>query len=251
MEALAGLCLVLFTLTATLVGLRMLLLARRTRGRHELLMGAGMVLIAGVGQPLTLLAGFGRPVRELSVPLWIASSLITQLGIGCIYAFTWQVFRPDRAWGGAIVGAGAAFMLAGLVGAVRALVAAPPEAPSQLVARDWLFVSMVGYCGCFLWSAVEGLLQHRMARRRLALGLVDAIVANRFLLWGAFGLLATGINLTSAIGNGLGVDPTRSPLVMVPMGVLGALASVAMYLAFFEPDWYVAWIRAHSISSGA
>jgi hypothetical protein len=58
-----------------------------------------------------------------------------------------------------------------------------------------------------------------------------------------FGLMACGINLSSALGNLMGVDPTRSALVLVPMGVLGAIACVAMYLAFLPPAWYLGWLR--------
>ena len=45
MQAVAGICLLLFGVVSTLVGLRVLIVARRTTGRPELLMGTGMVLI--------------------------------------------------------------------------------------------------------------------------------------------------------------------------------------------------------------
>jgi hypothetical protein len=242
-QALAGICLLLFVVVSTATGLRMLLLARRTGGRPELLMGAGMVLIAGVGYPATIVAGFGGTVGELSVPLYAAGSLLTQLGIALIYAFTQQVFRPGVGWARMGVGAGCAIMLVSLAGTTGSLARAGDAEISHLVARSWLSVGIVGYSGCFLWTAIEGLFAHRMALRRLALGLADPVVANRFLLWGVFGLMATGINVASAAGNALGIDPSRSPIVLVPMGVLGAAASVAMTLAFFPPAWYLARLR--------
>ncbi len=250
MQALAGICLLLFIVTVSVVGVRMLLLARRTRRHHELLIGAGMVLIGMIGYPLSFASGFGKPVGHMSLPIWILSTVITQTGITLIYAFTWQVFRPADAWGKAIVGLGCLFMLAGLVGASHALATAPPEASSQLVARTWLSVSMVGYCGCFLWSAVEGFVQYGMARKRMALGLVDAVVANRFLLWGLFGLMATGINVASVAGMVLGVDPGQSPLVLIPMGVLGFFASAAIYLAFLPPASYLELVRGRETVAG-
>ena len=69
MQTVAGICLLLFIVVSTLVGVRVLMLARRTRGRPELLMGAGMVLIGGVGYPSTILAGFGGTVGAMNVPL--------------------------------------------------------------------------------------------------------------------------------------------------------------------------------------
>jgi hypothetical protein len=242
-QALAGFCLLLFVVVASSVGVRVLLLARRTKGRPELLMGAGMVAISGVGYPTTIVAGFGGPVGEMSVLGYAAGSLFTNIGIALIYAFTQQVFRAGVGWARALVGLGCAFMAVSLAGTTASLARAEGAELSHLVARGWLGFAMVGYSACFLWTAVEGLVHYRMALRRLAIGLADPVVANRFLLWGLFGLMATGINVASAAGNVLGIDPSRSPLVLVPMGVLGAIASVAMYLAFFPPAWYLARVR--------
>jgi len=250
-QAIAGFCLLLFILTVTVVGVRMLLLARRTRGRHEFLMGLGMVLIGTLGYPASLGSGFGGPVGQVSIPIWLGASLITVLGIGLIYAFTWQAFRPHETWGKAIVAVASAFMLLGMAISTRALLAAPPDAMSQLVAKNGLFIAMVGYCGCFLWSAIEGFLHYANARKRLALGLADAVVVNRFWLWGVFGLTATGINISSFIGNALGVDPSQSPLVLIPMGVLGFVASAAMYLAFLPPASYLAFVRSRFATQNA
>ncbi len=242
-QALAGFCLLLFILTVTVVGVRMLLLARRTRGHHEFLMGLGMVLIGAIGYPASLASGFGGPVGQMSIAVFFFSTLITQAGLLLIYAFTWQAFRPREAWGKAIVIAGACFMAVGLLVSGWALAHAAPDAASQLVAQNGLFIGMIGYCGCFLWTAIEGFVHYQGARRRLALGLADAVVVNRFWLWALFGLMATGINISSAIGNALGVDPSQSPLVLVPMGVLGFVASAAIYLAFLPPASYLDFVR--------
>lgn len=244
MQAVAGLCLLLFVATSTVVGARMLLLARRTGGRHERLMGAGMLLIGAVGCPGGMVSGFGGPVGDMHLWLWIACTLVTQLGILAIYAFTWQAFRPAQAWGLWLVVVAALVLFASLAGSARALASARPEELSPIVARSWMLVGMLGYAGCFLWSAIEGFAQWRSARRRLALGLADAVVVNRFLLWGLFGLAATGINLASGTGAALGHDPSKSPLTLLPMGVLGFFASVVMYLAFLPPAAYLDFVRS-------
>lgn len=249
MQALAGICLLLFVVTVTVVGVRMLMLARRTGGRHELLIGAGMLLIGAIGFPGSTVSGFGRAVGEMSIPLWFGATSITQVGLLLIYAFTWQVFRPKESWGKAIVAGGALLMFAGLVVSALALASAPPEAISSVVARNGMFIGMAGYCGCFLWSAIEGFVHHRNAKRRMTIGLADPVVVNRFLLWGLFGLASTAINVTSFIGSAIGVDPSTSPLVLVPMGVFGFLASIAMYLAFLPPVAYLDRVRASVASA--
>ncbi len=246
MQAIAGLFQLLFIVTVSVVGVRMLLLARRTHGRHELLIGAGMVLIGTIATPISVVSGFGKTVGEMSLPLWLLGTFVTQVGIASIYAFTWQVFRPNDAWGRGIVVAGVLFMVVGTAVAAHALAAAPRDASAPLTARNGLFVGMVGYSGCFLWSAIEGLVQYANARKRMALGLADAVIANRFLLWGLFGLSATGINVASIAGNAMGLDPTRSPFILIPLGALGFCASVLMYLAFLPPAGYVAFVRARS-----
>src|SRR5262249_38139567 len=96
---------------------------------------------------------------------------------------------------------------------------------------------------CFLWTAIEGFVHHRLALRRLALGLADPVIANRFLLWGVFGLMASGINATSALANYLALDPSRSPVVLMPMRLLGGPACIAMDCAFSPPAWYLRRVR--------
>ena len=244
MQMLAGLSVLLFIVVGSAVGVRMLALARRTGGRPERLMGAGMVLICALGYPGSLLSGFGKgSVGEVVVPAWALSTCLTQLGIGSIWLFTGAVFRPGVPWARVLTGAGLGALVASYLGTGVVLLTAPEHVSCNAATRGWMLLGMVGYAGSFAWTAVEGLLQRRMALRRLALGLADPVVANRFLLWGLFGLMATGINAVSAVGVQLGRDPATSLLILFPMGVLGAAASALMYLAFFPPAWYVGWLR--------
>jgi hypothetical protein len=245
MQALTGISLLVFVATTAIVGVRMLLLARRTGERPELLMGAGMALVGGIGYPGGIISRFGLgSVGEMSFPIWFISTACTQVGIALIYTFTWQVFRAKTTWAKVLVIAGVGSMAAGLAGMAHALATAPPTADSALVTRGPIFVGMVGYAGCFLWTALEGFHHHRMALRRLALGLTDPIVANRFFLWGFFGLMASALTAISAVTALLGGRPSGTPITMLPMGVLGAAAATAMYLAFFSPAWYVGWLQS-------
>ena len=84
---------------------------------------------------------------------------------------------------GPLVAAGAVFMFASLLASSYGLVNASLDANSQAVARNPIFVGMVGYSSCFLWSAIEGFVHHRNARKRMALGLADPVVTNRFFVW--------------------------------------------------------------------
>ena len=244
MQLLVNLSVLAYVVIVTLVGARMLLLARRTRGLPELLVGAGSVLICGVGFPASVASGFGGPLAQVHVPLWVASEFATQAGIVLMYAFTQQVFRPGVAWAKALIAAVAVGLPAGLAGAALALAAAPAEASSVLVTRVWLLLCFVLYGGCFVWTASESLHHYVMARRRQALGLADAVVVSRFLLWGCYGLAASGILAANAVGVLLGHNISTSRVVLLPAGALGLAASVAIYLVFLPPAWYLGWLRS-------
>lgn len=244
MQIVAGLAVLLFIVLGSVVGVRMLALARRTGERPELLMGIGFTLICALGYPTSLLSGFGKgTIGEVSLAVWVGSTLCTQIGIGSIWLFTAAVFRPGERWARLLTGTGLALLVASFTGTGFVLTTAPASAPCNAATRGWLLLGMLGYTGSFAWTAAEGLLQHRMAMRRLALGLADPVVANRFLLWGLFGVMATGINAASLTGVLLDRDPASSLVILLPMGVLGAAASGAMYLAFFPPAWYVGRLR--------
>jgi hypothetical protein len=75
-----------------------------------------------------------------------------------------------------------------------------------------------------------------MARRRLALGLADPVVANRFLLFGIYGIAATGMLAGNVVAVLLRHDISTSPFVVVPGAVLGPVAAAAMYLAFLRSE---------------
>lgn len=246
MQLIVSLCVLVYVVTVTVVGLRMLLLARRTHGVPELAIGAGSVLICGVGFPASVASGFGGVVEEVNARLWVASELVTQLGIVLLYVFTQQVFRPGVRWAKALVACVAVQLPLALAGAAGAIAVAVPGEHSVQVMRSELLLCFAGYAGCFVWSAGESLRHYGMARRRRALGLADGVVVNRFLLWGLYGLAATGITAANAVGVLLGHNISTSLVVLVPAGVLGFAASIAIYLVFLPPAWYLTRLRAQA-----
>jgi hypothetical protein len=243
-QLLIELCVLAYVVVVTAVGARMLWLARRTRGVPERLIGAGSVLICGVGFPASVVSGFGGALAQVEVPLWLASEFLTQVGIVLMYGFTQQVFRPGARWAKALIVAVAVWLPVALAGAGFALAQAPAEASSVIATRGWLLACFVAYGGCFVWTAIESLHHYRMARRRQALGLADAVVVSRFLLWGCYGIAATGILAANAAGVILGHNISTSQVVLLPAGGLGLVASVAIYFVFVPPAWYLGWLRA-------
>jgi len=243
--ALVGVAMLLFVVTCSAVGLRLLWLAKMGGGRPAWLCGHGFSLIALIGFPLGVLSGQGfAPVGEVHLPLAAVSLLANLLGIGSFFLFTVSVFRPGALWahtlaGAAIAGAG----MAG-VGIVGAIAVSPASASSFQVTWGWAATFQLICVLCFGWMGIEGLREWWMSRRRLALGLSDAVVSNRLLMWGLFGVSTTLLCLVLA-GVMLSGQPTAtSPLAQVSQALFGLVSSAAATLAFFPPPSYLARLRA-------
>jgi hypothetical protein len=244
-QILAAACVLVYIATATVAGSRLLWVARRTRRLPELLLGVGSLLI-GLALPVSIASGFGGPTGQVDVPLWVASELVTQIGVVCLYAFTQQVFRAGVAWARVPVALAAFLLPFFLTKTAVALAAAPAGTPSSVASGVWLLLCHVGYAGAFVWSALEGLHHHAMARKRLALGLADPVVANRFLLFAIFGLACTGIAAANALCAALGRNLATSLVVVLPAAALAPVAAAAIFLAILPPDWYLERVRTRA-----
>lgn len=236
--------------SCSVVGLRLLWLAWRHRGLEELLCGAGFVLVALLGYPLGIASGNGmRTVGEMSVPLYVVGGLFTNAGLGCLYAFTWKAFRPGSRRAAAAALLGIAGLLGGFGWSVGALWAAEPSAASFRVTHAGSQVLQVFSTVCFAWTAVEGAIQTRMARRRAALGLSDPLVAHRFFLWALYGVSTTLLTLVFAVVQLTGIAPAESVVVHVSTAVFGGVSGGAVLLAFVPPARYVDWVQRRAAAA--
>jgi len=250
MSILLAVAILVFVLAASVVGLRLLSLARRTRQLPELLVGAGFSLIGLLGYPLAMLSGFGRgAVSELHLGVWIAGVLLMDAGLACLYAFTARVFRPGARGAGLAALLTVVCVVSGL-GSFAALRAAPPEALSFRVTAAWTVLGQLGSGAGFGWIGVESWLQFRMAVRRRGLGLSDPEVANRFLLFVLFAVGAMGMNVANGCALAAGVSAVESVPVQLAMTLLGLGASACMYLAFLPPPAYRRWLAGGEASRG-
>ena len=240
----------IFVLAASVVGLRLLALARRTRQLPELLVGSGFALIGLLGYPLAMGSGFGRgTVAEIHFAAWLAGVLLMNGGLACLWTFTALVFRPGRPWALALVAALSVAGLASALGSFSALSDAPPEMLSFRVAPYWAALGQLSSAAGFAWIGVESRQQLGMARRRQALGLSDPVVSNRFLLWVLFSGSTLGMNVANSGALLAGVSAVESLPVQAAMAVLGLSASACMYLAFLPPAAYRrSLVRAREIA---
>ena len=73
-----------------------------------------------------------------------------------------------------------------------------------------------------------------MLRRRMRIGLANAELARRFLLWGIAGTSAMGIVISGGVNRFL--DPTTlHPALLLLQAAFGLTAAIGIWLAFFPP----------------
>lgn len=233
-----------FFVVSLLVGVRLVRLAARTRRLPELLMGIGVLGIGPVGfGGIVVASGLAHDAPALSRLVAGAASAAVALGVAAKFLFNWRIYRPSSR----LV---ALVSLVGVVAAAGTLAAeniatgfdtAAWRGPGWHVARSVLQV------GCLLWGAGEALLYWRRMRRRVALGLADPLVADRFLLWG-IGAGAAGLG--SAIGTAVLLVSGRAPLeqtwVTMSSSLHGLVAAAALWLAFLPPAAYRRRVRARA-----
>lgn len=255
MTALAGSLYLVFTFAfvgVTLaIGARLLVLARSTGGRPELLLGLGLPLTGGVGYGLLVGASLARDAGGEAPALLAVATAVGKLahdvGVVLILAFVVHVFRPGVAWARAVAAGAAAVMAVGFGGYALAggLAHGRPEGFFY-----WLEFVVVGSYP--VWVAAESFRYYVLMRRRRALGLADPVVTNRFLLWGCGSLLslaAIWVLTLPTLVYGPRAEVSAEPFLLAT-AVLGIGSVTAYALTFFPPRAYRAWIQRGTARAG-
>jgi hypothetical protein len=234
-QRLLGIGLLVQILACAVVGTRLVLLSRRTREIPELALGCCFLLLGVVGHPLSVLARSGSGEGGLLVSALAAQDLASL----AMYVATWRSFRPGDGWIGPAIGAIALAFAVSVAGQAATL-----GAGDERLAGAFYYLGFCLRALAFLWAAAESVHCARTARRRLALGLVDAVVADRFRLWA---VATVCISLGFAIflaGRLLTDNVAESPWVLASSSVVGVAGGVSMWLAFFPPPAYLRWVLA-------
>jgi hypothetical protein len=227
-----------------LMGVRLLVLARRTRELPELAIGLAFLLQGAVTAAAFLtLRLAGEALGPLAPPLAGVGWLSMNAGALGLAFFTWRVFRRDGV-GAALFAGCVAAGACGLVGVAltdRDLFLMRTEVRSG---GFW----WVGFASRFVtygWMTSESLSYYAKMRRRLRLGLCEPIAANRFLLW-ASASGAIFLNYVLLAGQALRwieLAPESASLIQVSLTLA---AAVANWLVFFPPRFYIRAVAAPS-----
>ena len=233
-----------FVLASLVLGLRLMALARRTRGLPEFILGFALFAMGGLGYPLLAVAmqATGLPPATRTA-LAVVQMLLSGVGMVSIACFTWRVFRPTSRWASMLVGGvggayGLAFAVQGLGPGFFAFLLDP--------AGPWHVSTFFGI-GVMGWAGAESLRYHRMLRKRIGLGLADPVVADRFRLWAIAILVACTISVVSVVLERVfGIPVAGSAAGALAVGPLGLVAAGTLWLAFLPPAAYVARVRARA-----
>jgi hypothetical protein len=231
-----------FVVVALLVGVRLLLLWRRTHQLPELLMGIGVLGIGPVGFGGMMIGVVSTSNPPLANAAFAFGTLAVIAGVLAKCIFNCRVYRPHS-----IAAIGATCVVATMMtGVIVVNVLDGQWAPTEALAWDALARS-VAQVGCLLWGSAESLCYWSKMKKREKIGLADAVVVNRFLLWGlgaGFAGTGTGIGVTAEIL--LRVPSLEIPWVVSSSSAFGFAAAVAIYLAFAPPQRYLGYIRARA-----
>ena len=234
-----------FALIAAVVGIRLIALSVETGQMAERLLGFGLLLTAGLGYGVMMIAAIGRqmlsdPSAEPAVYAWIytAGWIFHNIGVMCVIGFVVQVFRPGAVWARVL----AAVMCVTLWVGWGVHVSQGGMADGLPRGGYWIAMAVIGTYP--FWTAAESFAYYTRMRKRVALGLGDRLVANRFLLWGLASLTTAGsiwvVNIPSLAGESIG-GPGGSRVAescLLVTGVLGTVTVVIYWLTFFAPAWY-------------
>ncbi len=232
------------------LGVRLAMLARRTRRVPEALLAAHFLLCCTLGYSLQG-SGYALAIepsvsRTLVATLLYVGNGASLLGITAVLIFNYLVFRRGTWLGQGLLAASIALLVAGYVGSAVSggFASGRPEG-------FWFWLLYSAFTAASLWTLAEPLLYFVALRKRLRLGLAEPLVVDRFLLWGIgsiarFAMLVIGaFAMLRLAGNASDLAAVAAPTFLAS-GLAGICVAVSYALAFFPPRAYLAAVGARS-----
>jgi hypothetical protein len=240
MELFAGLSVLVLVLTSLGIAIKTFMVWRRTRGLPELLLGTMLVTATVLGYPLAVASSRIDPSKLWGIHLFSQSCFT--VGYACLLLFTLRVFRPTAGWAKVLASGTLLVLVAGTVIYTIELSSGSPRRQSEMIG---LTLSTSGAIGVsYIWTMIESLAYYRQLRLRMKLGLAQASVANRVLLWGMMCLAAGLAVVISAISMVAGAFMSAGIITL--MSVLGLVHAGCLFFAFHPPAWYRSWLEQGS-----
>jgi hypothetical protein len=236
------LCLILYTVASGVVGVRLLMRASRSRGVPELLAGLSYICAPALGYPLAIVSS-SLTNRAVAVPMYVTGEVLLVAGCCCFLVFTVKVFRPGARWALVMATIGSLILIYSGVGIIHSFLSYDNTLEITAHAHTPLSAMVGVLLLSYVWTALEGFRYWRMMRKRMALGLADPVVTNRFLLWTLSGLTSTAWISFSALMLAIGENLARNPANVTVTCLGGVANTVLLVLIFMPPAAYSRWVE--------
>jgi len=236
-----------FVAVSLVIGVRLVMLARRTGEKPELYLGLGILGTAVFGYAaqigsVILRGGLTGSLEAtpMAVVLTFLGKLLHDAGLTLVLLFVLKVFRRNEAGARILFGLMLSTLWIGMVGLGFS------GGYHDIMQRSLFWWMEYGIVWTYpLWGAYESFRYYRRMRRRARIGLADPLVANRFLL---FGLASMGTFSATWLTTWTALLP--DPQMAVPFQTFNFLATAAIgictvtayLLAFLPPAWYQRWV---------
>jgi hypothetical protein len=192
-----------------------------------------------------LLWGISLYTPLAGTPLGEAFAIGCRIGITAMATamllFTREVFRSDSQLATTLCGVMVIAMLVGFFGS-----GSLGDWAGYRSDNPWVWIENLAQLGVFAWAFAEPLGFYRKMRKRAQFGLGDPVVANRILLWSIYGAGFTLSQILWVTVLSVYEDLTTLDVLIVGTAMAG---EIAVWLAFFPPKWYEAWIRGQAAES--
>jgi hypothetical protein len=180
---------------------------------------------------------------HLSTVGWV----LHNIGVMCVIGFVVHVFRQGAVWARLLAVAMSITLWTGWG------IYVSQGGMTDGIPRGgyWIAMAVVGTYP--FWTAAESLSYYARMRRRVALGLGDQLVANRFLLWGLASLTTAGsiwvVNVPGLVGATVATagESLLAQLCLIATGILGTATVGIYWLTFLPPLWYRRWFSRQGV----
>jgi hypothetical protein len=245
METVAGISVAVLILTALFVAIKTFSLWHRTRAVPELLLGSYLMCATVLAYPLLIASSRISPSQMW--PLHVGGQVVMSIGFTCLLFFTLKVFRAEAPlWATCFVGACLLSFTVGGVAYFREMTGQDPRPAAELLHIN--LANTLPIAATYFWTTIESLTYHRQLKLRHRVGLADAVIVNRVLLWGLMTLAAGAAVLISLVGMLSGAF-LSTPLILV-LSSLGIVHAACLFLAFHPPAWYSRSLLAEEATEG-
>ncbi len=153
----------------------------------------------------------------------------------CLGCFTWLTFRSQSVAAAVAFWAALGAMVVGFFGS-----GAVGDWRGFRSDHVWIWIENLAQILVYGWACAEALLYYRNARRRVAHGLADPVLTNKFALWGTYAGCYGGVQILFLLALASPDGFTNLGAVDIALTLIGI---GSLWLAFFPHRLYLAWLR--------